>query len=166
MPKSKPRKKKPPKRVLALPDPRTRQDGGAEQPDIRQRPAHLRPRHPRVRRLVLLGAPARVQPHRRAEGLDPRQQPAVRRHFGEHCGTSLVGRSSRRRVYGSTRRSDARGHDIATLPALKSSLGSQYIQGLTTALAWPASAGREIRRGSDVRATLRGKRDRDTPGRD
>ena len=38
------------------PRPRTRQGGGAEQPDIRQRAAHLRPRHPRVRRLVLLGA--------------------------------------------------------------------------------------------------------------
>ena len=38
------------------PGPRIDQDGGAEQPDIRQRPADLRPRHPRIRRLVLLGA--------------------------------------------------------------------------------------------------------------
>jgi integrase len=45
MPKSKSRKKKPPKRVLALPD--------------------LRPRNSRIRRLVLFGAPARVQPPRR-----------------------------------------------------------------------------------------------------
>ena len=45
---------------LSAPGPRTRQDGGAEQPDIRHWPAHLRPRHPRVRRLVLLGAPAIV----------------------------------------------------------------------------------------------------------
>src|SRR5918995_4791575 len=45
------------------PGPRTDQDGGAQQPHIRQRPANLRPRHSRVRRLVLLGAPPRLQPH-------------------------------------------------------------------------------------------------------
>jgi hypothetical protein len=43
--------------------PRTRQDGRPEQPDVRQRPANLRPRHSRVRRLVLFGAPPDVQPH-------------------------------------------------------------------------------------------------------
>jgi hypothetical protein len=51
MPKSKSRKKRPPKRVLALPGPRTRHDGGAKQPDVRQRPAHLRSRNSPVRRM-------------------------------------------------------------------------------------------------------------------
>lgn len=43
----------------------TRQGGGAEPPDVCQRPANLRPRHPRVRDLVLFGASSRVQRHRR-----------------------------------------------------------------------------------------------------
>src|SRR5205823_116685 len=55
------------------PRPGTRQDGGAEQPDIRQRAAHVRPRDPRVRRLVLFGAPPRVQPHSRAPISHPSQ---------------------------------------------------------------------------------------------
>jgi integrase len=42
MPKSKSRKKKSPKRVLALLDLETLQNGGAEQPDVRERPAYLR----------------------------------------------------------------------------------------------------------------------------
>jgi len=36
--------------------PRARENGGPEQPDILQRPADLRPRHSRVRLVVLLGA--------------------------------------------------------------------------------------------------------------
>src|SRR4051794_34052370 len=48
------------------PGPRADEDGGAEQPDFRQRSADLRPRHSRVRRLVLLRASPRVQPHRGA----------------------------------------------------------------------------------------------------
>jgi hypothetical protein len=51
MPKSKSRKKRPPKRVLTLPGPRTRHDGGSKQPDVRQRPAHLRSRNSPVRRM-------------------------------------------------------------------------------------------------------------------
>ena len=45
MPQRKSRKKKLPKRVLALPDLDT-EDGGAEQPDVCQRSADVRPRHP------------------------------------------------------------------------------------------------------------------------
>src|SRR5437870_5377192 len=48
------------------PGSRTRQDGRPEQPDVCERPANLRSRDSRVRRLVLFGAPPRVQPHRRA----------------------------------------------------------------------------------------------------
>ena len=66
MSKSKSRKKRPPKRVLALPDLEHAKGSRPEQPDVCQRAANLRPRDPRVRRLVLLGAPPRVQPHRRA----------------------------------------------------------------------------------------------------
>jgi hypothetical protein len=36
------------------PRPRTGQDSGPEQPDVRERPADLRPRDSRVRELVLL----------------------------------------------------------------------------------------------------------------
>ena len=77
MPKSKSRTKRPPKRVLALPDPRTREDGRPEQPDIRQRPAYLRPRHSRVRHLVLFGAAPRVQPHGRPPVSDSPRTTAV-----------------------------------------------------------------------------------------
>jgi hypothetical protein len=66
MPKSKSRKKKSPKRVLALLDLETLQNGRAEQPDVRERPAYLRPRHTRVCRLVLFGATPWVQPHCRS----------------------------------------------------------------------------------------------------
>jgi site-specific recombinase XerD len=54
--------------------PRTRQDSGVEQPNFRERPADLRPRHSRVRHLVLLGAAARVQSHRRAPLSDHLEQ--------------------------------------------------------------------------------------------
>src|SRR5215510_6482251 len=59
------------------PRPRTRQDGGAEQPDVCQRPAHLRLRDPRVRRLVLLGASSRVQPDRCASLPDSPGTPSI-----------------------------------------------------------------------------------------
>jgi integrase len=51
------------------PRPRTRQDGSPEQPNVRQRSANVRPRHSRIRSLVLFGAPSRVQPHRRRIGV-------------------------------------------------------------------------------------------------
>ena len=54
MPKSKARKKKTPKRVLALPDLEQTKAAVLNSLDIRQRPADLRPRHSRVRRLVPL----------------------------------------------------------------------------------------------------------------
>ena len=65
MPKSKSRKKKPPKRVWPSGS-RTRQDSGAEQHDLRQRPADVRARDSRVRDLALFGAAPRVQSHRRS----------------------------------------------------------------------------------------------------
>src|SRR5260221_11460160 len=46
------------------PGSRTRQDSRPEQPDVYQLPADLRPRDSRVGRVVLFGAPPRVQPHR------------------------------------------------------------------------------------------------------
>src|SRR5687768_2846975 len=52
------------------PGSRTRQDSRPEQPDVCQRPANLRPRDSRVRRLVLFGAPPRAQPYRRAPVAD------------------------------------------------------------------------------------------------
>ncbi len=64
MPKSKSRKKKPPERVLALPDLEHAKTAVLNSLRVCQRPAHLRPRDPRVRRLVLFGASSRVQPHR------------------------------------------------------------------------------------------------------
>ena len=102
MPKSKSRKRKPPEARTGAPGPRTRQDGRAEQPDVRQRPTDLRPRDSRVRRLVLLGAPARVQPH----------DPATRGALGDcrsggqgrtcaNCPDAHVGEERRRRVDGS-----------------------------------------------------------------
>jgi len=63
MSKSKSRKKRPPKRVLALPDLEHAKTAVIKQPDVCQRPANLRPRDSRVRRLVLFGAAPRVQPH-------------------------------------------------------------------------------------------------------
>ena len=63
MPKPKSRKKEVAEAGSGTSRPRTRQDGSAEQPDVGQRPANVRPRHPRVRRLVLFGASSRVQPH-------------------------------------------------------------------------------------------------------
>src|SRR4030095_13029872 len=48
------------------PGPRTDQDRGAEQPDIGQRSADLRPRYSRIRRLVLFGAAPCLQPDYRA----------------------------------------------------------------------------------------------------
>ena len=66
MPTSKSRKKKPPKRVLALPDIEHAKTAVTEQPDICQRPADLRSRNSRVCGLVLFGAPARLQSHRSA----------------------------------------------------------------------------------------------------
>jgi hypothetical protein len=53
-----------------LSQPRTRQDGGAERHDILKRAAHLRPRDPGVRGMVLFGTPPRVQPHGRAPTSD------------------------------------------------------------------------------------------------
>lgn len=41
MPRTKSRRKKPPKRVLALPDLEQAKGRRAEQPDVRQWPAHL-----------------------------------------------------------------------------------------------------------------------------
>ena len=58
MPKLKSCKKTPPKRVFALPDSRTREDGRPQQPDGREWPANLRPRHSRVRRLGIARSPA------------------------------------------------------------------------------------------------------------
>jgi hypothetical protein len=59
---SKPGRKKSPKRILALPDLEHAKTAVLTSL-LRQWSAHLRPRHPRVRRVVLLGAPPRVQPH-------------------------------------------------------------------------------------------------------
>ena len=64
MPELKPRKMKVPKRVLALPDLEHAKAARAEQSDIGQRPADVRPRDSRVRGVALLGAAARVQSHR------------------------------------------------------------------------------------------------------
>ena len=45
--------------------------GRAKQPDVRERPADLRARDSRVRRLVLLGATSRIQPDRLSLLSDP-----------------------------------------------------------------------------------------------
>jgi hypothetical protein len=55
-PKSKSRRKKPPKRVLALPDLKQAKSAVLKQLDLRQWPAHVRSRDRRVRRVVLFGA--------------------------------------------------------------------------------------------------------------
>ena len=63
MPKSKSRRKKQPKRVLALPDLEQAKNAVLNSLTSWQRPANLRPRHARVRHLVLLRTPSRVQSH-------------------------------------------------------------------------------------------------------
>ena len=60
MPKSKSRKKKPPKRVLALADLEQAKPAVLKQPDVRHRPTDLRPGHSPVRHLVRFGASPRV----------------------------------------------------------------------------------------------------------
>src|SRR5215510_5086623 len=64
--KSKSRGKKQPKRVLALPDLEQAKTAVLNSLTSHQRTTDLRPRHSWVRRVVLLIAAARVQPHRRA----------------------------------------------------------------------------------------------------
>jgi len=68
---SKPRKKKrTPKRVLALPD--------LEQSNVKKRSANLRPRHNRLRGLVQLRAAPRIQSHSRPAIPNPSRTRAVR----------------------------------------------------------------------------------------
>ena len=98
MSKSKARKKRRPKWVLAL---RISNTPGQrpEQPDVCQRAANLRPRDSRVRRPVLFGAPPRVQPHRRAPVLDSPRTTQVR--AGHDQSSARRGPADRVRVAGS-----------------------------------------------------------------
>ncbi len=78
MPKPKTGRKKLPKRVLALPDLEQAKTAVPEHPDVRQRPTHLRPRDSRVRLLVLLGTPPRVQPYGGSSLSDPPRATPIR----------------------------------------------------------------------------------------
>lgn len=101
MPKSKSRKKKMPKRVLALPDLEHAKTAVLNSSDGGQWPTDLRVRDSRVRGVVLLGAQARVQSHRCAPLPDPPR--ATRTRTGDD--QSSVGRCSPHRVRGRRRRS-------------------------------------------------------------
>src|SRR5205823_15039044 len=78
------------------PGSRTRQDGRPEQPDVCERPANLRSRDSRVRRLVLFGAPPRVQPHRRAPVPDSPRTTQICAGHDQYFGSPRSGGSRTR----------------------------------------------------------------------
>ena len=99
MSKSTPRKKRPPKRVLALPD-LEHAKAAVLNSRTSQRSANLRPRDSRVRCVVLFGAPPCVQSYRRAPVPDsPRTTQICAGHdqSSTRCGSVDRVRGSRRR---------------------------------------------------------------------